>query len=323
MVMLTRRNLVISAATASAVFGLSRPVEFIGPAFAQKAAGETPKFARFKIGDLEVTQIYDGIWQKAHDPAFIKNASVEETKKELKAANLTDEYVPIPFTITVIKSKGKYVMFDSGTGGQMTPTAGQLGEGMKAAGIDPKKISTIIVTHYHPDHIFGLMAKDTNAQVFPDAELVMPAAEYKFWTDPSVIEKLPEARRGLAKRIQATFPTWKNIKQVDSNKDAAPGIKLVSSPGHTPGHSSYLVSSGKSQLMVLGDVTNIPALFVKHPDWQAAFDQDGNLAADTRRKMFDRVVADKITVTGYHYGMPGAGTIAKDGNGYVFKPVKA
>jgi glyoxylase-like metal-dependent hydrolase (beta-lactamase superfamily II) len=323
MVMLTRRNFVISAATASAVFGLNRPIEFMAPALAQAPAAP-PKFVRFKIGDIEVTQLYDGIWQKPHDPNFIKNVSVEETKKELKAAGLTDEHVPITFTVTVIKSQNKYAMFDAGTGSQVTPTAGlMMTESMKAAGIDPKNISTILVTHYHADHIFGLMAKDTNAQVFPNAEIVMPAAEYKYWTDPSVIEKLPEARRGLARRIQATFPTWKNVRQVENDKEAIKGVRVVSTPGHTPGHTSYLVSSGRRQLLVLGDVSNIPALFVKHPDWQAAFDQDANLAQETRRKTFDRVVAEKLMVTGYHYGMPGAGTIAKDGNGYVFKPIKA
>src|SRR5690606_6753385 len=119
----------------------------------------------------------------------------------------------------------------------------------------------------------------------------------------------------------ATFPSWKNVKQAESDTEVVPGIRSVASYGHTPGHTSYLVSSGSSQLMVLGDVTNLPALFVRNPGWHAAFDQDAAMAEDTRRKMFDRIVADNITVTGYHYGMPGAGTIAKDGSGYVFTPL--
>jgi glyoxylase-like metal-dependent hydrolase (beta-lactamase superfamily II) len=327
----TRRRMVFSAASATAAFGLAGQLEFIGEAHAQKAAAGSGSdaavkplagFKRFKVGDIEVTTIYDGVWEKAHDPGFIKNASVEDTKKALVAAKLTDAHVPIPFTVTVLKIKGKYVMFDAGTGGQVQPTAGlMMSQNMKAAGIDPAKIATILVTHYHPDHIFGLMAKDTNEQVFPNAEIIVPAAEHKWWTDASVFTKLPEARHGLAKRIQATLPTWKNLRQIEGDKEVVPGVTAVASAGHTVGHTSYLVASGKSQLMVLSDVTNIPALFVKNPGWHAAFDADAAMAEATRRKLMDRAVADKMIVTGYHFGMPGAGRIAKDGAGYVFKPI--
>lgn len=322
MTVLSRRNFVVSAAAASAAFGLKGPIAFVGSAEAQGAGSEMPRFARFKIGDIEVTQLYDGIWQKAHDPGFIKNATVEETKKALREANLNDAHVPITFTVTVVRSGGRTVMFDSGTGGQAAPTAGlMMKESMQAAGIDPKSISTIVMTHFHSDHIFGLMAKDTNAQVFPDAEIIVPASEYKYWTDAAEAAKLPQARQGLAKRIQATLPSWKNIRQAGNDIEVAPGIRSVASYGHTPGHTSYLVSSGSDQLMVLGDVTNLPALFVRNPGWHAAFDQDAAMAENSRRKMFDRVVADNITVTGYHYGMPGAGKIAKDGSGYAYTPV--
>jgi glyoxylase-like metal-dependent hydrolase (beta-lactamase superfamily II) len=324
----SRREFVVSASAAAAAFGLDKPLAFIASAQAQKVVGSNGSsqalFIKFKVGDIEVTQLYDGIWEKAHDSGFIKQVTVEETKAALRAAGLADAHVPIPFTVTVIKSKGQTVMFDSGTGAQLAPTAGLIAKenGFKAAGLDPTEIKTIIVTHFHPDHIFGLMAKETNAQIFPEAEIIVPAAEYKWWTDPTVIDKLPAARQGLAKRIQATFPTWKNIKQLEGEKEVAPGVRAVATNGHTPGHTSYLISSGNQQLMVLGDITNIPALFVKNPGWHAAFDQDANMAEASRRRIFDRAVADKMLVAGYHYGMPGAGTIVKDGSGYAFVPIK-
>ncbi len=322
---ISRRGFVVSAAAAGAAFGLDGPLEFISSASAQKAPEAGAKgFAKFKVGDWNVTTIYDGIWEKAHDPGFIKNATLDETKAALKAAGITDAHVPITFTVTVVEKAGNIVMFDSGTGGQLSPKAGLLAkQNLQAAGIDPSKISTIVVTHFHPDHIFGLMAKDTNAQVFPNAQIVVPAAEYKYWTAPDLIDKLPEARRGLVKRIQATMPTWKNLGQVADNADATAGIKAINTNGHTPGHTSYELSSGNAKLIVTGDLTNIPALFVKNPGWHAAFDSDAAMAEKTRRALFERAIAEGAILTGYHWGMPGAGTIKKDGTGYALVPVTA
>ena len=314
---ISRRGFVISAATASAAFGLDGPLEFIGGAFAQQAPAGS-QVMKFKVGDVEVIQMYDGVWQKAHDPKFIRNATVDETKAALRARGLTDAHVPVTFTVTAVRIGGRLVLFDSGTGAQLAPTAGNIVKNdlWKAAGIDPAKVETIIITHFHGDHITGLMAKGTNAPIFPNAQIHVPATEYKFWTDPTVTG-------GAAKRIQAVFPGWKNIRQFEGEGEVVPGVRAVSTIGHTPGHTSYHVGSGSQQLIVLGDVTNIPALNLRNPGWHLSFDRDPNVAEANRRKMFDRVVADKTTVTGYHFGFPGAGTIARDGNGYALVPVKA
>jgi glyoxylase-like metal-dependent hydrolase (beta-lactamase superfamily II) len=172
------------------------------------------------------------------------------------------------------------------------------------------------MTHVHGDHISGLMAKDTNAPIFPNAQIYVPATEYKYWTDPNTTA-------APAKRIQAVFPGWKNIRQFEGDAEVVPGIRAVNTNGHTPGHTSYHIASGGQQLMVLGDVTNIRPLFMKNPGWHAAFDTNPTLAEENRRKIFDRVVADKVVATGYHWGMPGAGTVQKDGSGYALVPVKA
>lgn len=334
MTSISRRGFVVSAATASAVFGLDGPLEIISPAHAQKAAGDKAAapvnllergYAKFKVGDWNVTQIYDGVWERKLDADLAKNAKLDDVKAASKAAGYPDDVTPITFTVTVAERRGKIVMFDSGTGGQAGgPKAGLLAQkNMKAAGIDPAKISTILVTHFHADHIFGLMAKDTNAELYPNAEIIVPEAELKFWNDPAVIAKLPEARQGLAKRVQATLGKWKNVKQVADNKDAVPGIRAINTNGHTPGHTSYMIGSGNSQLIVSGDVTNVAALFLKNPGWHFVGDQDPALAEKNRRALFDRVVKSGAIVTGYHWGMPGAGRIKKDGNGYALVPVKA
>jgi glyoxylase-like metal-dependent hydrolase (beta-lactamase superfamily II) len=167
------------------------------------------------------------------------------------------------------------------------------------------------------------MEKETNKPVFPNAELVISDVEYKFWTDPAVIDRLPEARKGLARRIQAVFPTWNNIRQVAGEAEVAPGIRLVNAPGHTPGHRAFHLSSGANELMISNDTAYVPALVVANPGWRGQYDQDAALAEASRRKLLDRVIADKIMICGYHFPFPGAGTIAKDGAGYALTVMKA
>ena len=319
---LSRRDFVVSTGLAAAL-GLN--ARLVVPAFAQKTPDPPKGFVTYKVGSAEVTAMYDGIWEKPHDPAFIANASVEDVKAAMVKAGLPADFVSIPFTVVVVKTGGKTILCDSGTGGQLpvAPTAGKLMTNMKAAGIDPTKIDTILISHFHPDHIYGLMEKDTNKPVYPGVEIIVSDVEYKFWTDPAVIDRLPEARKGLARRIQAVFPTWKNIRQVEGEPEVAPGIRFVSTPGHTPGHRAFHLSSGSSQLMISNDTAYVPALVVAHPEWHGQYDQDANLAEATRRKLLDRVVADKIMICGYHFPFPGAGKIEKDGAGYALNAMKA
>ena len=323
---ISRRRFVVGAATATAVFGLDKHVEFLPSAWAQQALQESGlnpgklQFFKFKVGDIEVTQVFEGEALRPHNPGFIRNASVDDTKKALRDAGLKDEMVPAVFTVSIVKTGGRTIMFDSGLGEGTLPATGRLRANIKAAGIEPDSIDTIAVTHFHPDHIFGLFNKD-NSQAFPKAQLIMPEAEYAFWTDASRTSKLPEGVQGLAKRIQGTFPNWKNISRIGGDAEIAPGVRSISTHGHTAGHTSFLLSSGGKQHVVLADITNIPQLFVRNPGWHVMFDANPQAAEENRRKMFDRAIADKMTLGGYHWGMPGCGTLAKDGNGYVFTPM--
>lgn len=316
----TRRRFVASMAGVSAL-GLSGSLAVL-PSVAVAADVRKKGFYSYKVGDdIEVISIYDGVWQKPHDENFIPGVSIDDTRAALSKAGLSDEYVPIEFAFTIVRTGGKTILIDAGTGGQLAPTAGLASAGMSAAGISPADIDTVLISHFHPDHIFGLMEKDTNAQVYPNAEILVGETEFNFWTDPALIDKLPEGRRGLAQRIQATFPTWKNVNRYSGNTEVAPGITTVDTFGHTPGHTAFLVSSGDDQTMLLGDLINLPALFLTNLDWQLAFDADKEQATATRKAIVARAVADNINVAGYHFGFPNSGRIEKDGSGYVFNPV--
>jgi glyoxylase-like metal-dependent hydrolase (beta-lactamase superfamily II) len=316
------RRRVLASAAAAAAFGLNRPLEWIGPAFAETPLEPATGFYKYRVGDIEVTAVYDGIWRKPHDPAFIKNASVEDTKAALAKAGLTTEFMPIPLTVVVLKIGDRLVMVDAGSGvGQWQANATHLPANMKNAGIDRAKIDTILVSHFHPDHVWGLMEKGTNAATFPNAELIVNGAEYKWWTEPGRVEKLAEGRRAAGKRIGDVFPTWSNWKLVEDGAEVAPGVRLIAAYGHTPGHSVFLVTSGKEQLMVSNDTMYVPALLAPHPDWEGAYDQNGPMAVATRRRLIDRVIADKMMICGAHFPFPGAGAFAKDGDAYSFAPV--
>ncbi len=320
----SRRNLFLSAAGAAAALGLSRHVVFINTAQAQKAPEAGKGFKYFKVGSIDMTMLYDGSIDRPNAAGLVKNASVDDVKGTLTAGGLPNNTVPNPFTVPVARIGGRTILFDAGTGGQVGPGTGLMADNLKAAGIAPSSVTTVLVSHFHPDHISGLMAKNTNAAIYPQAELIMPEVEYTWWTDPAVFSKLPEARHGLAKRIQSVFPAWKSagqIKLVGDNVEVAPGIRSIHAPGHTPGHMAWHVASGKAQLLVLADVVTYNPVFLRNPGWHGSFDADGALAETHRRKLVERAIADKMMVTSYHFTFPAAGTIAKDGAGYAFNPV--
>lgn len=306
----------------AAAFGLIGPLGLDRAALAQQIADPAKGFHRYQIGDVTVTAVYDGIWEKPHDPGFIRNASIEETKEALAKGGQRNDFVPIPLSVQILTIGGRHIMIDAGSGGQWQPTAGKLHANMRAAGIDPGAIQTILVSHFHPDHIFGLMERGTNAPVYPNAELIMTGAEYRWWTEPGRVEKLPEARKALGQRINSVLPTWKNIRLVEGEPEVAPGVRLIFAPGHTPGHAAFHLSSGKEQLMISNDVAYVPSLLAPNPEWQGSYDQDGPTAIQSRRKLLDRAAAEQMLVTGAHFPFPGAGYFAKDGDAYAFSPIQ-
>lgn len=317
------RRMVLGSAAAAAAFGIAGKLEFAPAAYAETPVEPLVGFYKYKVGSLEVTAVYDGIWRKPHDPAFIKDVSVDDTKAALAKAGLTTEFMPIPLTVVVLQMNGRTIMMDAGSGvGQWQANATHLPANMKAAGIDYKAIDTIMISHFHPDHVWGLMEKGTNNPVFPNAELIVNATEYNWWTDPSRLAKLPEGRKPAGKRIAENFPKWKNWKLVDDGKEVVPGIRLMAAPGHTPGHSVYHVDAGSEQFLVSADTMYVPALLAPHPEWQGSYDQDGPMAIATRHKIIDQVIADNVRICGSHFPFPGTGSFVKDGNAYAFTPTQ-
>jgi glyoxylase-like metal-dependent hydrolase (beta-lactamase superfamily II) len=316
---ISRRDLILGAAGAYAAFGLDKPITFVDAAYAQQWA--TQPFRKYKVGEIEVFSLIDGINDFPLREGMVRNISIEQVKTALRAAGLADNRNPVRFIVMALKLRDQVVLIDSGTGGH--PLYGQgngrLFESMAAAGLNPKAVKTILISHLHGDHIYGLMNNETNVQVFPDADIVVPAAELKWWTRPGIESiDLGPTRKGLAQRIQSTLATWKNVRPFEGEPELLPGVHVVQAPGHSPGMVTHLVSSGSKQFLISADVVNLSPHIQTNPEWQLSIDQDPQMAVETRRKIFDRAVADKLMISGTHWLMPNAGTFAKDGKGYAF-----
>ena len=322
MIQLTRRELFsgTAATTAALAMGLS-PTELraAAPAIGKQNAG----FYRYKVGDFEVTQIADGARTFPMPDTFVVNQKKEDALAAAEAAYMPKGQVTIPFNPMVINTGSKLVVIDTGNGlgafEQSKGVVGQMNANMTAAGIDPKNVDIVVVSHLHGDHMNGLKKPD-GSLVYPNAEIMVPAAEWAFWMDSANEGKAAGYTKSVFGLPKKAFEGLK-VTQFEGGKDIAPGISAIAAPGHTPGHTAFAVQSGSGKLLVQSDVTNIPALFLRNPDWHVAFDNDPALAQATRHKFYDMAAAEKTLVAGYHFSFPSVGHVEKDGKGYRLVPV--
>lgn len=308
------------AGSAAFATALALPAAAQAPAAAPgPAATQAPGFYRFKVGGFTVTTVHDGFFRRPVE-GFVRNAPAAEVQALLAEQGMPQDTLTVPFTITFVETPRGLVVFDSGTGGQMAPTAGMMAANMRAAGLDPARVNAVVVSHFHGDHITGLTTAQNEA-VFPNAEVVVPAAEWAFWTDEGNASRAPEGQRGTFANTARRFAPYRaRIRQVEDNAEVLPGIRAVAAHGHTPGHTLYHVADGADQMMFLADLTNRPEVNARRPDWQIVFDMDGDAAAATRRRIMDRVSSERMRVTGYHFPFPSNGMMVRDGQGYRFAP---
>jgi glyoxylase-like metal-dependent hydrolase (beta-lactamase superfamily II) len=316
MTVLTRRSLLAGSA-ASAAFSFAP----MANAFAPPAGKQAASFYRYKVGDFEVTQIADGARTFPMPDAFVVNQKKDDALAAAESAYMPKGQVTIVFNPMVINTGSKLILVDTGNGlgayEQTKGAVGQLNANMLAAGIDPKTIDIVLISHFHGDHINGLKRPD-GSLVYPNAEVKVPSVEQKFWADDSNANKANGFNKPLFPAVKKGFEGVK-FTEYDWDKEVAPGITAIGTPGHTPGHTSFVVSSGNGKLLVQSDVTNI-SMFVTHPDWHVAFDNDPALAQTTRHKFFDMASAEKLPVAGYHFTFPSLGHIEKAGDGYRLVP---
>jgi len=286
---------------------------------------QAPSFYRYKIGDFEVTAISDGTTVTPRPDNYVLNASKDEVSALFAANHLPADKATHPYTPVVVNTGSKLVVIDTGTGEanfeRSKGMSGQFHSNLKAAGIQPDQVDTVIISHFHGDHINGLLDKD-NKLAFPKAEVLVPAPEWKYFMDDGEMSKQTTDRmKGVFSGLRRVFDALgRKVTQYEAGKEVVSGITPVATHGHTPGHMSFVIASGNNKVFVQSDVTNNP-LFVRNPGFHLMFDQDPQAAEATRRKTYDMLVAEKMLVQGFHYPFPSLAYIEKSGSDYREVPV--
>jgi glyoxylase-like metal-dependent hydrolase (beta-lactamase superfamily II) len=320
----TRRNVLSAAAGAAA----ATAVPFSGPVRAAMTTPgkQTAGWYRYKIGSIEVTVATDGISRFKMAEDHVTNIKKDVVNAALAEVFMEKDMMTTPYNPIAINTGSKVAVIDTGTGEsnykKSNGTAGQMVSNLAAAGIDRNAVDVVIISHYHGDHMNGLLMDD-NSLTYPNAEIVVPAVEHAYWMDDGEMSRAPKGRmEGNFKNVRRVLnpEVLKRVKTYEWGKDVIPGVTAQGTPGHTPGHTSFVISSGSDAVFVQSDVTHVPFLFVRHPDWHAFYDQDGAMAEATRRKVYDMLVADKMRVQGFHYPFPANGYVEKDGTGYRLVP---
>jgi glyoxylase-like metal-dependent hydrolase (beta-lactamase superfamily II) len=320
MIDLTRRQ-VLGGAAAAATTALVPLATSSAHAAAPLSGKQAPSYYRSKLGDFEITVVSDGARPIPLPPAFVRNVSNEEVLKAAEAAYMPKGSIIAPFNPVVVNTGAKLILIDTGYGPGLGPTVGLLPATLAAAGIDPKTIDIVLISHLHGDHILGLKTPD-GALAFPNAEIKVQAVDWTYWMSDENMSKAPEgfqkASFGFNRKIFSNLAD--KVTRFEWGKEVAPGITAVETAGHTPGHTSFMIASAGRQLFFQGDVTNVPDLFLRNPDWQVMFDSEPEKAVVTRRRVYDMASADKLLVAGYHFPFPGLGHIEKAGSGYQLIP---
>ncbi len=309
---ITRRAMLRSGAAAACTFAaLLRN----SGADAQQAPPRAAAHHRFALGQREVIVLSDG---HLEFPAGFLAVNVLESdvRTFLASRNLGPDRIQFHINVALIRTGDDYTLIDAGSGGTWEPTAGKLADSLEAAGIGPDRIGTVGVTHAHPDHLWGLIDDFDDSLRFPRARYLVPAREFDFWTG-SEVSRMVGPIEGIAVGARRVFRKIEpRITRIKPGEEVAPGIAVIDTAGHTPGHISVLVTSGAEKLLITADAIQNAHVSFAHPDWHPRADMDGLRASQSRRRLLDMAATDKLRVLSYHIPFPGLGRVERKGSAF-------
>jgi glyoxylase-like metal-dependent hydrolase (beta-lactamase superfamily II) len=270
-----------------------------------------------RVGDIVVTAISDGFLDGSLD--VLRNITVDEARQIL-----TDAFRPARRTAVnafLIHSAGRTALVETGSGNYLLPTAGKVLANLAAVGVAPAAIEAVLLTHMHPDHSAGLTEMTTGQPHFPNAELVVHENEPRHWFDDAEMARATERGKKLYFQCaREQVAPYRERMRLFREGEVFPGVTAIPRPGHTPGHTTFMVSSGSEQLLIWGDTVHVPEVQTARPEVCIEFDVDPAAAAASRRRVFDMAAADRLLVTGMHLHFPGFAHLRRRGTGYELVP---
>jgi glyoxylase-like metal-dependent hydrolase (beta-lactamase superfamily II) len=266
-----------------------------------------------QVGDFAVTAVSDGVLYSNHDVIL----GIDRAESERLTGVAYGQPVPLDVNVFLIRHRGRLILSDAGSGHTMGPTLGKLPQNLRTIGVAPEKIETILLTHLHPDHSLGLVDEAERA-VFPNAEVIVHEIEAAFWLDrvpqPTDSERVA---RGTKAQRRVTAPYRDRIRRI-TDGEVLPGITAMLRPGHTPGHTNYLIQSGGERLLLWGDIVHLASVQMERPDATLVFDVDPDVARASRQRVLADAASERLVVAGAHLPAPGFGRVVRAGKGYSF-----
>lgn len=276
----------------------------------------------FEVGGVLFTVVNDGyifsgppgVTHRQTDPAAVDSF--------LNSRFLPLDRLDLTCNVLFMHRGRNLVMFDAGAGDWSdrpvwAAGAGRLLSNMRAAGLSPASVDAVVLSHCHCDHIGGLLS-ETGRNNFPNAEIHLSETEYRHWIDAEVTGP------NWAFDHKVTLATLESrqdrLNFVADGQNICDGIVARSTPGHTVGHTSYVLEAGSERLCILGDVARHWILNLERPDWEFIGDADSRQTVQTRRDVLSWVARERMPVLSYHFPFGGAGHIAEEGPGFRFLP---
>lgn len=321
-----RRDLMRHGATSAAAL-VAAPAVLAGLAPRWARAGiDTPDLAqpswyRFAIGGFEATVLSDGILNIGSAADNFPQADADALQGVLADAFLPVDQVLLEQNALILKAGDRLVLFDTGTGGApiLGDAHGRLMHNIRAAGFDPAAFTDILLTHAHPDHCFGLIDADGTPN-FPNAAVHLSQADFEFWTNEEMLGAGGLAGVIVAGARRNLLPLRDRIAFVEDEQEVLPGITAMATPGHTVGHTCFVIASGGESCLVIGDAAHHSVVSMRHPGWAFSFDTDPKAGAQSRVRVLDMLATDRMRVVGYHYPFPGIGRVGRKGDAFRYVP---
>lgn len=306
----TRRGLLTGAAALA--------VSALGPCRAAAQGSATPY--KFTVGAAEVTVLSDG--EFSFPLGFVLPGRPEaEVETLFKQVGSSFGVLEAQLNVVLIRTGPELVLIDTGAGPDLMPTLGRLADRLEAAGFKPDEITAVVFTHAHADHLWGVIDPLGGGTLFEKARHVMSAAERDFWLQPGIEGRVSDTLRGMAMGTRRRLGgIAARIETVRPGQEIAPGLSLVDTAGHTPGHVSVLLNSGGAQLLVGGDALVQPVVSFAAPKWRWGSDMDTDRAIKTRLSLLDRLANETISLVGTHLPWPGLGRVERKDSTYRFVP---